>query len=141
MRRLERHDFAYKMLLVWDKGIPGMGDIDANWGCGHDLILYCKRGRREVAYRRSGIIAVDKLGSKQHVHPTEKPGGVVLMDEKVKGWLATIGIFVAGVAIALAIAWPKLTEDSGSKQLDVSYTPLSECDSGAGEHDSANTIA
>lgn len=77
VRRLDRHGFAYKMLLVWDKGIPGMGDIDANWGCGHELILYAKRGRRDVPYRRSGIIAVDKLGSKQHVHPTEKPVGLI----------------------------------------------------------------
>lgn len=67
------HGFAYKMLLVWAKGIPGMGDIDSNWGCGHELILYCKRGRREVPYRRSGIITVDKVANMKHVHPTEKP--------------------------------------------------------------------
>jgi site-specific DNA-methyltransferase (adenine-specific) len=65
---------SYKMLLVWDKGIPGMGDIDSNWGCGHELVLYCKREvRREVAYRRSGIIAVDKVHPAQAIHPTEKP--------------------------------------------------------------------
>lgn len=64
----------YKMLLVWDKGIPGMGDIDNNWGCGHELILYCKRvHRRPVAWRRSGIIAVDKVHSTRAIHPTEKP--------------------------------------------------------------------
>lgn len=63
----------YKMMLVWDKGIPGMGDIDSNWGCGHELILYCKRGRREVAYRRSAIIAVNKVHPKHTIHPTEKP--------------------------------------------------------------------
>jgi adenine-specific DNA-methyltransferase len=63
----------YKMMLIWDKGIPGMGDIDSNWGCGHELILYCKRGRREVAYRRSGIIAVDKVHASALIHPTEKP--------------------------------------------------------------------
>jgi len=67
----------YKMLLVWDKGIPGMGDIDANWGCGHELILYCKKGKRDVHHRRSGILFHDKLGSKQHVHPTEKPVGLM----------------------------------------------------------------
>lgn len=77
VRRLDRHGFAFKMLLVWDKGIPGMGDIDANWGCGHELILYCKRGRRDVHHRRSGIIHVDKLGSAQHIHPTEKPVGLI----------------------------------------------------------------
>jgi adenine-specific DNA-methyltransferase len=64
---------SYKMLLVWDKGIPGMGDIDSNWGCGHELVLYCKRGRREVAYRRSSIVAVDKVHAARLIHPTEKP--------------------------------------------------------------------
>lgn len=64
---------TYKMLLVWDKGSPGMGDIDANWGCGHELILYCKRGRRDVAYRRSGILAFDRVAPTRAIHPTEKP--------------------------------------------------------------------
>lgn len=68
-----RNGFKYKMLLVWDKGIPGMGDIDSNWGCGHELILYFKKGLREVPYRRSGIIAVDKVHTTKHIHPTEKP--------------------------------------------------------------------
>ncbi len=77
VRQLERHQFSYKMLLIWDKGIPGMGDIDANWGCGHEIILYLKRGRRDVSHRRSGIIHVDKLGSKEHIHPTEKPVGLM----------------------------------------------------------------
>lgn len=73
VRGLERHGFSYKMLLVWDKGIPGMGDIDANWGCGHELILYCKKGRRDIPSRRSGIIAVDKVPAMHLIHPTEKP--------------------------------------------------------------------
>jgi DNA modification methylase len=77
LRYQELNGFFYKMLLVWDKGIPGMGDIDSNWGCGHELILYLKRGLRKVPKRRSGIIAVDKLGSRQHIHPTEKPVGLI----------------------------------------------------------------
>lgn len=77
VRALEDEGLKYKMLLVWDKGIPGMGDIDANWGCGHELILYCKVGKRDVHHRRSGILHHDKLGSKQHVHPTEKPAALM----------------------------------------------------------------
>lgn len=77
VRSLERYGFKYKMMLVWAKGYPGQGDIDCNWGCGHELILYCKRGRREVPYRRSGIIAVDKLHASAHIHPTEKPVSLI----------------------------------------------------------------
>ncbi len=77
VRELERHGFVFKMKLIWDKGIPGMGDIDANWGCGYEEILYLKKGRRDVHHRRSAIIHVDKLGSAQHIHPTEKPVGLI----------------------------------------------------------------
>ena len=77
VRLLGRHGFSYKMMLVWDKGIPGMGDIDSNWGCGHELILYCKKGRRDVNFRRSSIIHVDKMGAGQNIHETEKPAELI----------------------------------------------------------------
>lgn len=77
VKELTRHGFVFKMMLIWDKGIPGMGDIDANWGCGYEVILYLKKGRRDIHHRRSGIIHVDKLGSAQHIHPTEKPVGLI----------------------------------------------------------------
>jgi site-specific DNA-methyltransferase (adenine-specific) len=73
VRNLEPLGIVNKMMLVWDKGIPGMGDIDGNWGCGHEIILYAKRGRRQVPYRRSSIIAVDKPHPSKIIHPTEKP--------------------------------------------------------------------
>jgi adenine-specific DNA-methyltransferase len=79
---LDRNGFKYKMLLVWQKGVPGMGDIDSNWGCGHELILYFKKGLRPVPYRRSGIIAVDKVPNTQHIHPTEKP--VALLEKLIE---------------------------------------------------------
>lgn len=69
--------FQYKMMVIWDKGYPGQGDIDSNWGCGHEIILYAKKGRRDVPYRRSSIIAVDKVHASQIIHPTEKPVGLI----------------------------------------------------------------
>lgn len=77
IRDLSRHGFSHKMTLIWEKGYPGMGSIDACWGCGHEMILYAKRGQRDVPYRRSGIIHVDKLHSKGHIHPTEKPSRLI----------------------------------------------------------------
>ncbi len=66
-------DFELKQMLIWSKGYPGMGDVDANWGCGHEIILYLKKGRRPVPYRRSGILHVERLATKKNIHPTEKP--------------------------------------------------------------------
>lgn len=67
----------YQMLLVWEKGYVGLGDIDGSWGCGHELILYCKKGRREVPFRRSGVIHVDRLPPGKNIHPTEKPVALI----------------------------------------------------------------
>lgn len=74
--------FELKQMLIWEKGYPGLGDLDGNWGCGHEIILYLKKGRRQVPYRRSGVIHVDKIASGKNVHPTEKP--VQLIEELVK---------------------------------------------------------
>jgi adenine-specific DNA-methyltransferase len=52
------HGIDLKMMLIWDKGYPGKGDLVANWGCGYEPILYLKKGRRPNPYRRSGIIHV-----------------------------------------------------------------------------------
>ena len=62
-----------KMMLIWDKGYPGKGDLVANWGCGYEPCLYLKKGRRPLPYRRSGIIHVDKVPSGKNHHPTQKP--------------------------------------------------------------------
>lgn len=66
-------DFELKQMLIWEKGYPGLGDLTGNWGCGHEIILYLKKGRRQVPYRRSGVLHVDKMAAKKNIHPTEKP--------------------------------------------------------------------
>lgn len=71
-----------KMMLIWDKGYPGLGDLEGNWGCGHEVILYLKKGRRLLPYRRSGIIHVDKIASGKNIHPTEKP--VALLERLIE---------------------------------------------------------
>lgn len=77
VKKLDRHGFRFKMLLVWSKGYPGQGDIDSCWGCGHELILYLKKGRRDVNFRRSSIISVDKVPASQNIHETEKPAELI----------------------------------------------------------------
>ncbi len=62
-----------KNMLVWDKGSPGLGDLDGNWAFSHELILYAKKGRRKCKDRRSSIIAVDRPSPLQIIHPMEKP--------------------------------------------------------------------
>lgn len=60
-------------VLVWEKGWPGLGDLDANWANSFELILYAKKGRRPIPERRNSVIAIDRLPSGKMIHPTEKP--------------------------------------------------------------------
>lgn len=60
-------------MLIWEKGWPGLGDLDGNWPFSYEVILYAKKGRRQIASRRSSIITVDRLLGTKMIHPTEKP--------------------------------------------------------------------
>ena len=70
---LESHGYPVKQLLVWEKGWPGLGDLRTNWGQGHEMILYAKKGARHVNYRRSAVLHYDKPLPRVQVHPHEKP--------------------------------------------------------------------
>lgn len=65
--------FEVKNVLCWDKQLPGMGDTEGNWQQSFELILYAKKGRRSVPYRRHSVISVQRPDKDNHVHPTEKP--------------------------------------------------------------------
>lgn len=65
--------FEVKNVLVWDKGTPGMGDIDANWAFSWEAIIYAKKGRRPIPERRSSIITVERTPHQHMIHPTQKP--------------------------------------------------------------------
>lgn len=62
-----------KNTLVWEKGWPGLGDLECNWANSFELILYAKRGNRPIKSRRSSVLHFDRLPSRKNIHPTEKP--------------------------------------------------------------------
>lgn len=66
-------DLELKNVLIWEKGWPGMGDLETNWGCGYEMIFYMKKGRRPVPERRRGVITINRLANGKNIHPTEKP--------------------------------------------------------------------
>ncbi len=66
-------EVSYKNTLVWDKGWPGLGDLEANWANSFELILYAKRGNRPLKSRRSSVLTFDRMATSKHIHPTEKP--------------------------------------------------------------------
>ena len=58
-------------LLVWDKGTPGMGDLN-HWGPSYELIASCgplrTRGSRDCS-----VLRYNTVPSRKRNHPTEKP--------------------------------------------------------------------
>lgn len=74
--------FTYKALLVWDKGGLGMGDIDASWCPSFELVLYAKKGRRDLNFQRESVLRFDRPSPGERIHPTEKP--VALLEEIIK---------------------------------------------------------
>lgn len=114
-------DFELKQMLVWDKGFPGLGDLDGNWGCGHEVILYLKKGRRKLPYRRSGIIHVDKVASGQNIHPTEKPVSLI---EKLVEMSTDVGDLIVDPfsgSGSTSVAAKNLGRDSIAFELDPEY--------------------
>lgn len=60
-------------MLIWDKGTPGMGDLEGNWPFTWEAILYGKKGRVKIARRRPSVISIPRIDKDNHIHPTEKP--------------------------------------------------------------------
>lgn len=72
-KRLERHDFIYKNMLIWEKNGASMGDTNA-WGTSYEVILFLKKGKRvRTDKRRPGVITVGQLPPATLIHPHEKP--------------------------------------------------------------------
>lgn len=70
---LSRHGFVFKEMLIWDKGSPGMGDLNS-WGRGYEVILFLKKGSKERQSKRSSaVIPQLPLRPAALIHPHEKP--------------------------------------------------------------------
>lgn len=86
--------FSPSGILVWEKGYPGMGDLDAAWGMAHEFILYFKKGRRlrsDGVSRRGGVFSIPKVVNGEMVHPHEKP--TALLEQFIK-WSTDPGDFI-----------------------------------------------
>lgn len=79
LQSLEHLGLRFMQVIIWDKGYPGLGDFVYNWGKGYEIIYYLKKGNRKVPYRRSGVVAVDKVRPGTGIHPMEKPQGLLNM--------------------------------------------------------------
>jgi site-specific DNA-methyltransferase (adenine-specific) len=63
--------FPLRGLLIWDKGTPGMGDLN-HWGPSYELIASAGSGKT-VGSRDQSILRYPPVPSANRNHPTEKP--------------------------------------------------------------------
>lgn len=63
--------FPMRGLLVWDKGSPGMGDLN-HWGLSYELIASAGAAKLEGS-RDSSILRYNAPSPTTRLHPTEKP--------------------------------------------------------------------
>lgn len=66
-------DLELVNMLIWEKGWPGLGDLEANWPLSYECILYLKKGRRPIKRRRPTVLSYDRVRSGVNIHPSEKP--------------------------------------------------------------------
>ena len=70
--------FKLKNLIVWSKNNHGSGDLKGAYAPKHELILYGHKGRSLFREKRiPDVIEFPKVPSKQLLHPTEKPVGLL----------------------------------------------------------------
>ena len=63
--------FPLRGLLVWDKGSPGMGDLQ-HWGPSYELIASAGSGKIQGT-RDQSILRFTRTSSQKREHPAEKP--------------------------------------------------------------------
>ncbi|UAW08544.1 DNA methyltransferase [Mycobacterium phage Leozinho] len=64
-------------MLVWDKGHPGMGNLES-YGYSFEMAVFASKGHRPlVGGRPNSIFKVNPVPNSQRVHPTEKPIGLL----------------------------------------------------------------
>jgi site-specific DNA-methyltransferase (adenine-specific) len=64
--------FQIRGLLVWDKGTPGMGDLN-HWGPSYELIASAGRGQTSGSRDQSVLTGFPGVPHLDRNHPTEKP--------------------------------------------------------------------
>ncbi|MBD3165239.1 hypothetical protein GF324_01455 [bacterium] len=71
---LQAVGFTLKRTLIWVKNNHGSGDLKGDYAPQDEWIIYCQKGRRQLAGKRhSNILYYNKVASKHLTHSTEKP--------------------------------------------------------------------
>lgn len=82
-----------KGVIVWDKGGPGLGDLECSYG-DNEWAIHSLKGRKPLTERQNSVWQVNRMKGIQMEHPTQKP--VELCERAVKNSTG-VGEIVADV--------------------------------------------
>ena len=71
---IEDGEWIIKSQVVWDRGIHGLGDLEAQYAPCHDNAWFAiKNGYKFPGHRPKSVYRCDRLPANELLHPTQKP--------------------------------------------------------------------
>ena len=71
---IEWAGFSVKSQVVWDRGVHGMGDLEASFAPQHDVIWFATKGKYVFPDMRPySVIKSQRVNPEALLHPNEKP--------------------------------------------------------------------
>lgn len=66
--------FTVRSQVVWDRGIHGLGDLNAQYAPCHDIAWFATKGKFAFPNGRpKSVYRVDRVSADKLIHPTQKP--------------------------------------------------------------------
>lgn len=78
-REMEKVGLVIKSQCIWDRGIHGMGDLEAGFAPQHDTCWFGVKGKfKFFSSRPPSILRVQRVAAEKMVHPNQKPLSLIL---------------------------------------------------------------
>lgn len=66
--------FQVRSQVIWDRGVHGLGDLNAQYAPCHDVAWFATKGKWKFPNGRpKSVYRVDRLPANELLHPTQKP--------------------------------------------------------------------
>jgi DNA modification methylase len=72
LEKLESFGYPTNM-IIWDKGGGGIGDLDKTFASDYEVALVWHNNQKLTSKRIGSVWSINKDGSSQYLHPTQKP--------------------------------------------------------------------
>lgn len=108
LKAIEKVGFKVKNIIVWDRVIHGIGDLNGRYAPQHDFIIFAVKGRPIFKNGRpKDLIRATRPNINKMVHPTEKPIKIIrqLIQNSSDENNAILDPFMGSGTTAVACKW------------------------------------